>query len=159
MPITDITFDPPVPLSSLFPPSVAVPPATRDEANAAPPTPPSLLPTNGTKEPVVSALRVLDYRYYRLLLHPETGLWRMARDWRDPTWASASFKGLRKGPTSKQRAQRKTLFGDNIISIEAKTIPQLLLDECLHPFCKCQRQAYRIQTPHQGFQIASRSHP
>lgn len=136
MSIQDITFDPPVSQASVFPPSLVPPPSSREEANN-PPAQPRIeasMPTN-SKGRMISSLRVIDYRYYRLLLHPDTNLWRMVRDWRDPLWAVSGVRGLRRGPEAQARHQRQQLFGSNIISIEAKSILELLLDECLHPFC------------------------
>lgn len=90
---------------------------------------------------------MLDYRYYRFLLHPETGLWRMARDWSDIHWTTT--QSLRRGITSNESRERKTLFGKNAIEIQAKSIFALLIEEvrflvlhkvaltveqCLHPF-------------------------
>ena len=70
---------------------------------------------------------MLDYRYYRLLLHPDSGLWRMARDWADLSWTSIA--NLRRGISSEEHAERLHLFGKNAIQIQAKTIWELLVDE------------------------------
>jgi cation-transporting ATPase 13A2 len=57
----------------------------------------------------------------------------MLRDWRDPAWTSVA--ALRAGITEESHLQRQALFGDNLIKIQTKSILQLLVDECLHPFC------------------------
>lgn len=137
--IETLDFDPPVPKAVLFPPSLSAAPfASREEANVAPPPPSAapLRPSAKDQQTLISSVKVLDYRYYRLLLHPDTGLWRLVRDWRDPAWPLAGVKGLRRGLDARNASQRKTFFGPNIISIQAKSILELLLDECLHPFCQ-----------------------
>lgn len=94
--IQTLTLDRPLPLSAIFPPSVDTPPAHRDDVSHPAYTAPentnesalSLgLPaiageTNGKakklKNTTVTEVRYIDYRYYRLLLHPE-GEFRMVR--------------------------------------------------------------------------------
>lgn len=56
----------------------------------------------------------------------------MHRDWKDPNWLS--LRALRSGISDQAREDRRTLFGDNSIDIEARTLGQLLVDEVLHPF-------------------------
>lgn len=97
----------PLPLSTIFPPSITTPPAHRDDLphpNDAQPeetaentTIISSAPASGTvtpngangvnvtaakakkgKGPLVDTLKYVDYRYYRFLLHPE-GEFRMVR--------------------------------------------------------------------------------
>lgn len=53
-------------------------------------------------------------------------------DWRDPNWTT--LKSLRGGITDAVREDRKTMFDQNTIEIEARSIGQLLIDEVLHPF-------------------------
>ena len=53
-------------------------------------------------------------------------------DWRDPSWTT--LKSLRGGITDAIREDRKTMFDQNTIEIEARSIGQLLVDEVLHPF-------------------------
>ncbi|GAA6055600.1 hypothetical protein JCM3770_006719 [Rhodotorula araucariae] len=159
LPLHTLRFPSPVPLSTIFPPSVTLPPAHREDV--ANPSPAALAGeddtvsltggTSGTATPVgngavtapkkkaklgggpsIDELKYLDYRYYRFLLHPD-GHFRMVREWKDPQWASLA--ALRRGlSTSADVPLRTTLFGANAIEIEAKTVGQLLMDEVLHPF-------------------------
>lgn len=55
----------------------------------------------------------------------------MVRDWSDPNWTS--LRALRGGVSDAVREDRRVLFGDNVIEIEARSIFQLLVDEvCLN---------------------------
>ncbi|KAG8788562.1 hypothetical protein FRC15_003443 [Serendipita sp. 397] len=76
-------------------------------------------------------LRMFEYRYSRYLMDPRTGLWFMAKDWREkPSTLSETLKGL---PRT-DREQRRILFGSNLIDIKGKSIPSLLIEEVIHPF-------------------------
>lgn len=72
-------------------------------------------------------LRFLDYRYMRLLYHPSEDKFVLNNDWWDPQWTSV--KTLREGLDSEERDPRDQVFGKNMIEIQQKTIPELLLDE------------------------------
>lgn len=115
----------------LFPPNLRPPPTNRDafyDANQKP-------FANGLKTAtgLVEELKVVEFRHYRFVLHPETSRWYMLRDWRDPTWTTVD--SLRAGISPETQAQRLALFGGNLIKIQVKSVAQLLVDECLHPFC------------------------
>ena len=90
-------------------------------------------------------LLVVDYRYARYALDPTSGLFAAVkcvrrslswlallltlwnRDWRDQGWTGVgSVKDGLGGPL---RQQRLTLFGPNLIDIEARPITSLLVDE------------------------------
>ncbi|GJJ06581.1 hypothetical protein Clacol_000774 [Clathrus columnatus] len=73
------------------------------------------------------ALTVVDYRYTRYILNPETGLFGTIKDWRDSQWRSISE--VRNGLKSPTRRQRSVLFGSNLIDIQDKSAISLLLDE------------------------------
>ncbi|KIX10370.1 uncharacterized protein Z518_01452 [Rhinocladiella mackenziei CBS 650.93] len=77
-------------------------------------------------------LRYLDYRYMRLLYHPIEDKFVLNNDWWDPQWTEV--KALRRGLDSEERDPRDQVFGKNMIEIQQKTIPELLLDEAFHPF-------------------------
>ena len=72
-------------------------------------------------------LQVIDYRYTRFVWNSFLGKWKMIRDWRDPRWTSV--KAIAGGLDSATRAQRKILFGENVIDIEGKGIFSLMVDE------------------------------
>jgi cation-transporting P-type ATPase 13A2 len=79
----------------------------------------------------VAMLRYVDYRYMRLLYHPLEDKFVLNNDWWDPQWTSV--KALREGLDAEEREPREQVFGKNLIEIQQKTIPQLLLDEVGSP--------------------------
>lgn len=132
----------PYPLSTVFPQIAASVPASRAESRAeistdagtATPT-----RTNGdveqgkvSWEEKLGLLKVMEYRYTKFALEPNSGKFVMIRDWRDPRWTSA--RAVAQGLDSSTREQRKVLMGENNIDIEGKTLFGLLVDEVLHPF-------------------------
>ncbi|GAA6043571.1 hypothetical protein JCM8097_005258 [Rhodosporidiobolus ruineniae] len=156
LPLQTLRLPAPQPLSTIFPPSVTVPPAHRDDVvhpssasfSDAPLPNGNGATANGagkkkkaSQGPMVEEIKYLDYRYYRFLLHPDGGF-RMVREWKDPSWTS--LPSLRRGVSTSSSPSapsgvadlslRTTLFGPNAIEIEAKSIGQLLMDEVLHPF-------------------------
>jgi cation-transporting P-type ATPase 13A2 len=72
-------------------------------------------------------LRFVDYRYMRFLYHPMEDKFVLNNDWWDPQWTSV--KALREGLDAEEREPREQVFGKNLIEIDQKTIPELLLDE------------------------------
>lgn len=83
-------------------------------------------------------LRFLDYRYMRLIYHPTEDKFVLNNDWWDPQWNEV--KALREGLDSEERDPRDQVFGKNIIEIQQKTIPELLLDEVCAPLSMLQLQ-------------------
>ncbi|EIW82801.1 Ca-transporting ATPase [Coniophora puteana RWD-64-598 SS2] len=81
---------------------------------------------------VLRDLLVVDYRYSRFALDPQTGLFSAIRDWRDPSWTG--IPSVQNGVPQPVREQRVTLFGLNVIDIEGKSVPSLLINEVMHPF-------------------------
>ncbi|KIK97368.1 hypothetical protein PAXRUDRAFT_765457 [Paxillus rubicundulus Ve08.2h10] len=77
-------------------------------------------------------LHVVDYRYSRFVLDPQTGLFTMIRDWKDPTWTG--LQSIQNGLSQYVRTQRLTLFGSNLLDIADKSTLSLLVDEIIHPF-------------------------
>ncbi|KAN0063742.1 hypothetical protein ACQY0O_003792 [Thecaphora frezii] len=77
-------------------------------------------------------LSYFDYRYTRFALYPPTGRLRMLKDWRDPFWVSTD--AISQGISWDAEKDRTTIFGQNVIEIEAKSTWTLLIDEVLHPF-------------------------
>ncbi|KAJ9112557.1 hypothetical protein QFC19_000574 [Naganishia cerealis] len=83
-------------------------------------------------EETMGYLHVIDYRYTRFVWNAVLKKWKMIRDWRDPKWTSV--RAIAGGLDEETRAQRKVLFGENVIDIEGKGIINLMVDEVLHPF-------------------------
>lgn len=75
-------------------------------------------------------LRFVDYRYMRFLYHPMEDKFVLNNDWWDPQWTSV--KALREGLDAEEREPREQVFGKNLIEIQQKTIPELLMDEVGH---------------------------
>jgi cation-transporting P-type ATPase 13A2 len=69
----------------------------------------------------------LDYRYIRFCFHPLKDKFVLSNSWKDPQWTDV--KTLRTGLDSDERDRREQVFGKNMIEIEQKSIPQLLVDE------------------------------
>jgi cation-transporting P-type ATPase 13A2 len=78
-------------------------------------------------DPIINTLKILDYRYMRLLFHPLEDKFVVNNDWADPQWTD--IKALREGLDSDARDIRDQVFGKNVLEIEQKSIPQLLMDE------------------------------
>ena len=84
-------------------------------------------------DPEIEVLRFLDYRYMRVIYHPLEDKFELNNSWWDPQWTNV--KALRAGLDSEEREPRDSVFGKNVIEIQQKSIPQLLLDEvCM--FCR-----------------------
>ncbi|KAJ5641572.1 hypothetical protein N7490_005572 [Penicillium lividum] len=84
------------------------------------------------RDPSIESLRFLDYRYLRFFYHPVEDKFSLITGWRDPAWTNA--KAMRGGLDADERDSREQIFGQNVIDIQQKTVPQLLLDEAFHPF-------------------------
>ena len=82
-------------------------------------------------DPVLSNLRFLDYRYIRFCFHPLKDRFVLSNSWKDPQWTDVKI--LRIGLDSDERDLREQVFGRNMIEIEEKSIPQLLIDEVRYP--------------------------
>ncbi|KAG0150885.1 hypothetical protein CROQUDRAFT_709427 [Cronartium quercuum f. sp. fusiforme G11] len=151
-----LVFNDPLPLPTVFPPSLRKPPACREAAAAdtavsvssegqpALERPSTRLSSDTLAQSCGSSsapadiihlthIKYFDFRYHRFFLHPITMQFRMARDWQDPAW-SVSLSHLAKGLTEKDSASRSQLFSDNVMEVKGKTTVQLLIDEALHPF-------------------------
>ncbi|KKZ63182.1 hypothetical protein EMCG_02478 [[Emmonsia] crescens] len=83
-------------------------------------------------DPVLPYLRFLDYRYIRFYYHTTEDRFLQCTGWKDPSWTS--IKALRIGLTAEERDCREQVFGSNIIDIQQKSIPQIMIDEAFHPF-------------------------
>lgn len=78
-------------------------------------------------DPTIRFLQFLDYRYLRFFYHPIEDKFSLVNGWKDPAWTNA--KVMRTGLDADERDSREQLFGQNVIDIQQKTAPQLLLDE------------------------------
>ncbi|KAL9102913.1 MAG: hypothetical protein Q9163_002005 [Psora crenata] len=83
-------------------------------------------------DPILREICFLDYRYIRLCFHPDSDKFLLCSDWTDPTWRSV--KSMRMGLDSDERHIREQVFDKNQIDVKEKSVPQLLMDEALHPF-------------------------
>lgn len=86
------------------------------------------------RDPTIESLRFLDYRYLRFFYHPVEDKFSLINGWRDPAWTNA--KAMRGGLDADERDSREQIFGQNVIDIQQKTVPQLLLDEVCPFFYK-----------------------
>ncbi|KAI0977328.1 hypothetical protein F4678DRAFT_468531 [Xylaria arbuscula] len=83
-------------------------------------------------DPIMSELQTLDYRYVRFFFHPLKDKFVVCNGWKDPSWTRV--RDLRTGIDGDEKDQREHVFGANIIDIDQKSVPQLLVDEVFHPF-------------------------
>ncbi|KAI1754422.1 hypothetical protein F4782DRAFT_29552 [Xylaria castorea] len=83
-------------------------------------------------DPIIIELQTLEYRYVRFFFHPLKDKFLVCNGWKDPSWMSV--RSLRNGIDGDEKDERERVFGANMIDIEQKSIPQLLVDEVFHPF-------------------------
>jgi cation-transporting ATPase 13A2 len=83
-------------------------------------------------DPILSSLRCIDYRYIRFCYNPLKDLFVWNSGWKDSNWTS--IRSAQEGLDGDEMDARHIIFGNNLIDIESKTIPELLVDEVLHPF-------------------------
>jgi len=81
-------------------------------------------------DPILSSLRIINYRYVRFFFHPLKDKFVICNGWKDPTWTDV--RRLRAGIDDEEKEARESVFGRNMIDIEQKSIPQLLVDEVGH---------------------------
>lgn len=84
------------------------------------------------QDPIVSDLRMINYRYVRFYFHPARDKFLICNGWKDPLWTDA--RSIRGGIDSEEKSYRDVVFGQNLIDIEQKSIFRLLVDEAFHPF-------------------------
>ena len=82
-------------------------------------------------DPILSELRVLSYRYVRFFFNPFKDKFVVSTGWKDPSWRRV--RSLRAGIESDEKEERASVFGRNLIDIDQKSIPQLLVDEVGYP--------------------------
>lgn len=72
-------------------------------------------------------IRILDYRYTRLIYHPLKDKFVLTSSWKDPRWIDVT--SIRAGIDGDEKENRGLIFGKNCIDIEQKNLIQLLTDE------------------------------
>ncbi|KAI9741983.1 MAG: hypothetical protein M1834_000372 [Cirrosporium novae-zelandiae] len=87
---------------------------------------------NYDNDPLMEHLRYLDYRYIRFCFHPVKNKFVLINGWKDPDWTDV--RAIRSGLDAEEKERRELVFGNNLIEIQQKSIPQLLVDEAFHPF-------------------------
>ena len=85
------------------------------------------------RDPFVERARSIDYRYIRFVWHAVTQRFTIYNNYKDRAWRG-SARECRGGLEDEVKDRRLALFGPNVVDIEEKSIPQLLIDEALHPF-------------------------
>ena len=83
-------------------------------------------------DPTINSLKCLDYRYIRFVYHPMKDKFVLNSNFKDPSWTNV--KSIRAGLDGDERHKREQVFGKNLIDIDHKSVPQLLVDEAFHPF-------------------------
>ncbi|KAF9869455.1 hypothetical protein CkaCkLH20_13052 [Colletotrichum karsti] len=83
-------------------------------------------------DPIITELRMLNYRYVRLYFNQQKDKFIMFNGWVDPNWIDS--RAVRAGIDSDEKGLREIVFGSNLIDIEQKSISRLLVDEVFHPF-------------------------
>lgn len=75
----------------------------------------------------MNQLRFVNYRYIRFSFHPLKDIFVLSNSWKDPSWTDV--RSIRAGLDGEEKEHRQRVFGMNLISIEEKSVPQLLVDE------------------------------
>lgn len=83
-------------------------------------------------DPILTELRVLDYRYVRFYFQPLRDKFLLCNGWKDPNWTDV--QSIRTGIDSEEKSHRDLVFGTNLIDIDQKSVFRLLVDEVFHPF-------------------------
>lgn len=78
-------------------------------------------------DPIITELRMLNYRYVRLYFNQQKDKFVIFNGWVDPNWTDP--RAVRSGIDSDEKGLRAVVFGNNLIDIEQKSTPQLLVDE------------------------------
>lgn len=83
-------------------------------------------------DPVIPYMHSFTYRYIKFFYNPVEDMFKNNSNWYDIRWLN--IKNTKEGISQSTQEQRINIFDENSISIEEKTIVQLLMDEVLHPF-------------------------
>ncbi|KAJ1965508.1 hypothetical protein GGI12_000730, partial [Dipsacomyces acuminosporus] len=90
-------------------------------------------PLQDHKDDVVNNLSMFSHRYYRFIYHPYLEKFLPNTCWMDSLW-TRSPASIRSGLAYDVKTLRSTIFGENSIDIEEKSVVKLLFDEVLNPF-------------------------
>lgn len=91
------------------------------------------------EDPILDELRSLDYRYVRMCYHPLKDKYLLCLGWKDPEWTDV--RSVRSGLDADEKVVRETIFGNNLIDIEQKSISSLLVDEVSSQFAVPKQRA------------------
>ncbi|KAH8167765.1 hypothetical protein CIB48_g488 [Xylaria polymorpha] len=100
-------------------------------------------------DPIMSELQTLDYRYVRFFFHPLKDKFLVCNGWKDPSWTGV--RALRTGIDGDEKDERERVFGANMIDIEQKSIPQLLVDETMRRLRDISRFECDVRVLRNGF--------
>ncbi|XXH00267.1 D-3-phosphoglycerate dehydrogenase 2 [Hypoxylon texense] len=100
-------------------------------------------------DPLLPELRVLNYRYVRFFYHPLKGKFVLCNGWKDPSWTHV--RALRAGIDGDEKDYRESVFGPNLIDIEQKSVPQLLVDETMRRLRDISRFECDVRVLRNGF--------
>ncbi|RYP48964.1 hypothetical protein DL768_005236 [Monosporascus sp. mg162] len=100
-------------------------------------------------DPLLPELRILHYRYVRFFFHPLKDKFLIRTGWKDPAWTHV--RSVRAGISGDEKDERERVFGTNLIDIEQKTIPQLLVDETMRRLRDISRFECDVRVLRDGF--------
>lgn len=89
-------------------------------------------------DPILSYLRIIDYRYLRLAYNPLEDKFQPVSGWKDSAWMNTKL--MRMGLDVDERDSRELVFGQNLIDVDQKSIFELLIDEVCSPVILCYEQ-------------------
>lgn len=78
-------------------------------------------------DPILTHLRLLEYRYLRFVYNPLSDTFQSVSGWKDPLWKNTKL--MRAGLDAEERDNRELVFGQNLIDVQQKSVSQLLVDE------------------------------
>ncbi|CCE78473.1 Piso0_001096 [Millerozyma farinosa CBS 7064] len=83
-------------------------------------------------DPFVTRIHSFTYRYLKFFYSPVEDIFKTNGNWYDIHWLN--LKNTKDGISETTHKSRSQIFGKNDIIIDEKSVPQLLVDEVLHPF-------------------------
>ncbi|BFZ57200.1 hypothetical protein PYCC9005_004251 [Savitreella phatthalungensis] len=84
-------------------------------------------------DPFIELARFVDYRYIRFVWHEGVQRFMIYNNYKDRRWRG-TIRDCRRGLDEAVKDQRLSIFGQNVVDVQAKRLGQLLVDEALHPF-------------------------